>query len=167
MFSAQRTKLMLDCFRTGGANSPETFVTAVAATLARYPDQVIYEVTDPLAGLPSQLSWMPTIKDVHDACERAMIPINNAAALKRDVAAQMEARRQEDEAKQHRPTVAELKAKYGENWGMTSLDQPKKPPMQAPTIEQLRHHYKHYDLEFKPKTELEEHIDAGFSPSTI
>ena len=69
ILAAERAKLMLDCFRTGGANNPEVFVTAVAATLARYPDQVIYDVTDPRLGLPSQLTWMPSIKEVYDAAK--------------------------------------------------------------------------------------------------
>src|SRR5690349_15537233 len=73
ILAAERTQLMLDCFRTGEANNPEVFVTAIAATLARYPDQVIYEVTDPRTGIPSKISWMPTIKDVREACEQATL----------------------------------------------------------------------------------------------
>lgn len=157
---------MLDCFRTGGANSPETFVTAIAATLARYPDEVVYAVTDPLSGIPANFTFMPTIKDVHDACEVAMRPIRNAQEHERLVAQQFAERRREDEAKANRPTLEELKAKYGKDWGLTSLGKKEAVKAAALTSEQIKHHYQHYDLAYKPK-ELEEHIDAGFSPGSV
>jgi hypothetical protein len=117
--AAERTKLMLDCFRTGGANSPETFVAAIAATLARYPDEVIYEVTDPRTGLPSQLTWMPTIKEVYDACERILLPIRVREEREKRIAEQLEARRLEDERQANKPTYDQLKDKYGPDWGIT------------------------------------------------
>ena len=162
--------MMLDCWRTGGANSPETFVTAVAATLARYPDQVIYDVTDPTLGLPVQITWMPSVKEVFDACERALLPIRNQIEREKRIAEQLEARRLEDEAKAVKPTYEQLKAKYGPDWGIQNPDHKKRPPPDpAPTMDQLRHHYQHYDLEFKPKNhvDLEQHIERGFSPGSV
>ena len=160
---------MLDCWRTGGANNPETFVTAVASTLARYPDQVIYDVTDPRSGLPAQLTWMPSIKEVFDACERALAPIRDQIEREKRIAEQMEARRLEDEARATKPTYDQLKAKYGPDWGISNATKAKGPPTPAPTTDQLRHHYQHYDLEFKPKNHayLEEHIERGFSPGSV
>lgn len=147
---------MLDCFRTGGANNPETFVTAVAATLARYPDQVIYDVTDPRSGLPAQISWMPTIKEVYDACARAFLPIRDQIEREKRIAEQMEVRRLEDEAAVEKPTYDSLKEKYGPDWGISNPDRKKRPtPARAPDVEQLRHHYQHYNLEFKPKQAAE------------
>jgi hypothetical protein len=52
-----------------------------------------------------------------------------------------------------RPTLSDLKAKYGENWGLKSLDEPPRNPKPAPTIDELREHYAKHDLGFKPKTE--------------
>ena len=159
---------MLDCFRTGGANNPEVFVTAVAATLARYPDQVIYDVTDPRSGLPVQITWMPSIKDVYDACERAYLPIKTQIEREKRIEEQLAARKAEDEANAKKPTYDELKAKYGPDWGISNATKSKGPPAPAPTIDQLRHHYQHYDLGFKPKNhaELEDHINRGFSPAS-
>lgn len=158
---------MLDCFRTGGANSPETFVTAVAATLARYPDHVIYEVTNPMTGLPVHLTFMPSIKDVRDACEKEMEPVYRRQREEKFIADLKESRKQDEVARENRPTVEELKAKYGENWGMKSLDEPAQKPKPAPTKEDLAAHYAKYGLGFRPKSELEEHIDNGFSPSSV
>lgn len=142
---------MLDCWRTGGANSPETFVTAVAATLARYPDQVIYDVTDPRSGLPIQINWMPTIKDVYDACERAYLPIRTQIERERRIAEQIETRRREDEARAERPSFDDLKTKYGPDWGLSNATNARGPAPATPTAEQLRHHYQHYNLAFSPK----------------
>lgn len=145
---------MLDCFRTGAANSPETFVTAIAATLARYPDQVIYDVTDPRSGLPSYLSWMPTIKDVHDACDRAYLPIKNAIEREKRIAEQMAERKAEEN--RPRPTLEQLKAKYGPDWGLTTKEpRADKPAHKAPTKEELAAHYREFDLEFKPRNRSE------------
>jgi hypothetical protein len=160
---------MLDCYRTGGANNPETFVTAVAATLARYPDQVIYDVTDPTSGIPKQITWMPSIKEIYDTCERAMAPIRYRIEHEKRVAEQMELRRLEDEARAKAPSYDQLKEKYGADWGIKNPDHKKRSPAApAPTAEQLRHHYQHYDLQFRPKRqdELEQQIDRGIGPST-
>lgn len=145
---------MLDCWRTGGANSPETFITAVAAVLSKYPDEVVYSVTDPTGGLPLQLTWMPSVKEVHDACEKEMEPIYRRKREEKLIADLRESRRQDEIAREHRPTVEELKAKYGENWGLKSLDVPERKPKPAPTIEQLRAHYATHNLGFKPKEQL-------------
>lgn len=142
---------MLDCWRTGGANSPETFVTAVAATLARYPDQVIYDVTDPRSGLPIQINWMPSIKEVYDACERAYLPVKTQIEREKRIAEQIEARKRDDEARQRRPSFDELKAKYGPDWGLSNATKTTGAVPAAPTVEQLRHHYQHYNLAFRPK----------------
>lgn len=160
---------MLDCWRTGSANNPEVFVTAVAATLARYPDQVIYDVTDPRSGLPVQIAWMPSIKEVYDACERAVLPIRGQIEREKRIAEQMEARRVEDEAKDSKPSYDELKARYGQDWGLSHATKARGQPSPAPTIEQLRHHYQHYELAFKPKNhaELEDHLERGFSPGSV
>lgn len=166
ILAAERTQLMLDCFRTGAANNPEVFVTAIAATLARYPDQVIYDVTDPRTGIPSKISWMPTIKDVREACERAYGPIKEDVEREKRIAEQMRLR--EEYESKSRPTYDDLKAKYGKDWGIGRVNGTEERVWApAPNAAEIRAHYRKYNLQFRPKTELEEHIDAGFSPSTV
>lgn len=151
ILAAERTQLMLDCYRTGAANNPEVFVTAVAATLARYPDQVIYDVTDPRTGIPSKISWMPTIKDVREACERAYEPIKEEIEREKRIAEQMRLR--EEYESKPRPTLDELKAKYGKDWGLRDLTKPEKQWEPAPTKSQIAEHYRKYNLQFRPKEE--------------
>lgn len=144
-------------------------MAAIAAVLARYEEGTITAVTHPVAGIPGEIKWLPSVLEVREACERAELPKRNQRAREKRIADQMETRRLEDEAKAHRPTYDELKAKYGPDWGISNATKKRGPPAPAPTLEQLRHHYQHYDLAFKPKNqgELEEHIDNGFSPGTV
>ncbi|MGF6434339.1 hypothetical protein ABIE91_009559 [Bradyrhizobium elkanii] len=154
VLASERAKLMLDCYRTGGANNPETFVTAVAATLARYPDEVIYAVTDPTTGIPVQITWMPSIKEVNDACAKAHEPIvQNEIRLKR-IREQMEMRERMDRGE--KPTLDQLKEKYGENWGLERLKSTK-------TAEEKREESR-IALERSQARIRAEYIEAGLNP---
>ena len=61
--------MLFGCYRKGDANDPDTYTAAIAAILAEYPVDVIRDVTDPRVGLPRKLSWLPTVKEVSDACD--------------------------------------------------------------------------------------------------
>ena len=115
-YAAMRAKILLGCYRTGDANDPETYIAAITAALARYPEQIITSVTHPVSGLPSKTSWLPTIKEVVDACDAEYAPIaNNEARLKR-IKEQLEMREREDRGE--KPTLAQLHEKYGKDWGL-------------------------------------------------
>jgi hypothetical protein len=148
-YAAIRAKLLLGCYRTGEANDPETYVAAITAVLAKYPREVITSVTHPVTGLPSKKGWLPTVKEVNDACSEAFTPIAENEARLRRIKEQVEMRERADRGE--RPTMEQMKAKYGPNWGIGEPERPVEPKAAAPTIEQLKHHYEHYDLAFKPK----------------
>lgn len=116
-YAADRARLLLGCYRKGEANDPETYVAAITATLSRYPEEVITAVTHPASGLPVTLSWLPTVKDVKDACETALYPIRQRELRDQRVTEQL-ALRDQDIPRNERPTFEELKAKYGDNWGL-------------------------------------------------
>lgn len=166
-YAAERARLLFGCYRTGDANDPETYVAAITAVLARYPEDIITQVTHPVTGLPHTKSWLPTVKEVADACVAANEPfIEEQMRLKR-IKEQFEMRERMDRGE--RPTMAQLKEKYGENWGIGEPEKRVEAKPQAPTIEQLRHHYQHYNLEFRPKNQddLEDQIDRGISPASV
>lgn len=166
-YAAERARLLLGCYRTGDANDPATYVAAITAILARYPEEIITVVTHPATGLPSKKGWLPTVKEVRDACEHEIEPIREHEARLKLIKEQLEMRERMERGE--RPTMAQLKERYGENWGIGEPEKPIERKAQAPTIEQLRHHYQHYNLAFKPKNqdELEDHIDGGFSPASV
>lgn len=68
-YAAERARLLLGCYRKGDANDPDTYVAAITATLARYPENVIRDVTHPATGLPIQKDFLPTVREVYLACE--------------------------------------------------------------------------------------------------
>jgi hypothetical protein len=124
-YAAERARLLLGCYRTGDANDPETYVAAITAILARYPEEVITTVTHPATGLPSKKGWLPTVKEVTDACSEALEPIvQNEARVKR-MREQFEAR--EREFRREKPTMEQLKSRFGENWGLHRLKAEKTP----------------------------------------
>jgi hypothetical protein len=62
-------KILLGCYRTGEANDPEVYASAVTHILAQYPEDIMRSVSDPLTGLPSKIEWLPKLKEVLAACE--------------------------------------------------------------------------------------------------
>lgn len=140
-YAAERAKILFGCYRTGDANDPETYVAAITAVLAQYPENIITQVTHPITGLPSNgKGWLPTVKEVRDACDAAYEPIiQNELRLKR-VKEQIEQREREE--RREKPTMDQLKAKYGENWGIgESINEAKRESFKAPSVEDLKAHY--------------------------
>lgn len=166
-YAAERARLLLGCYRTGEANDPVTYVAAITAILARYPEEIITVVTHPATGLPSKKGWLPTVKEVRDACEEEFESTREENARLKRIKEQFEMRERMDRGE--RPTMDQLHAKYGKNFGIGEPEKPVEIKDQAPTIDQLRHHYKHYDLAFKPKShdDLEQHINSGRSPASV
>lgn len=79
-YAAERARLLLGCYRRGDANDPDTYVAAITATLARYPQEVIKAVTHPATGLPIKQDFLPTVREVYLACEAIEIPQREAKA---------------------------------------------------------------------------------------
>lgn len=123
----ERARLLLGCYRTGDANDAETYVAAISATLARYSEKVMDLVTDPRIGLPRKKTWLPSVKEVYDACEEEDLPIRQEAARQERIRKQLADRDQPRE----KPTLAQLKAKYGENWGLNPAPNVKTPDEKA------------------------------------
>jgi len=125
-------------------------MASLGMVLEQYPSDIVEYITDPRTGVQRHKTFPPSIAEIVSACEE------RASYLQRmdryanwgknnDQPALLEAPRET------RPTYAELKAKYGENWGLGDPEKPVERKSQAPTIDQLRHHYQHHDLAFKPK----------------
>jgi hypothetical protein len=79
-------------------------VAAISATLARYSEEIITAVTHPVSGLPSKKTWLPTVKEVFDACEEQANRSYQAEARERRIKDQL-AERERDRLP---PLVADL-----------------------------------------------------------
>lgn len=73
---------MFGCFRKGDANDPATYVAAVTLILADYEPEVIRRVTDPRAGIPRKMKFMPNPAEIAAACDAA----KKAIAAEREMA---------------------------------------------------------------------------------
>lgn len=132
-YATERARLLLGCYRTGDANDPETYVAAIAATLARYSEQIITDVTHPVTGLPSKKGWLPTVKEVFDACEELAGAVGEKAARERRIKEQIAAREEQDRFAAEKPTLERLQAKYGLNYGLTPVEPKKANEFKAPS----------------------------------
>ncbi len=120
-FATERARLLLGQFRRGEANDPATFITSIAAILARHSPEIVAEVTDPRAGLAGKTDWLPTVKEVSEACE--VLAVRAAARQKSDaLRTETLARRADEMPRAGRPTVEQLREKYGPTWGLTAAD---------------------------------------------
>lgn len=111
---------LVGCYRTGEASDPDTYFRALAALLGSYPTEVIHAVVDPRCGIPAQSQWLPTLAEVKAACEREMEPVYREREYQRrrsDLARALPPPPSGD-----RPTIDQLKAQYGECWGIKQDD---------------------------------------------
>lgn len=123
-FALERARLLFGQFRRGEANDPATFAASVAAVLSRYPDDVIIAATDPRTGLALRSDWLPTVREVGAICEEFMTSIRAAEHRERAMA---ETLRWRQNTPAQKPTIQELREKYGDNWGLSSSPQSAKP----------------------------------------
>jgi hypothetical protein len=112
---------LLGCYRRDDAADPETYAAAVAAVLSTYPPDIVKRVTDPRTGLPGKSKFLPTVSEVREECER--LAMADAASIERQqsIERQLAERKAEEESRaaRPRPTIEELKEKYGPNWGLS------------------------------------------------
>ena len=112
--STHRATILLGCYRKGDAADPDTYVAAIAATLSSFSEEIVHRVTDPVNGLPSQSQFLPTVKEVHDAC--AAIERRHAQHIEREqrIERQLADREEFEKSRKTRLSIAELKAAYGD-----------------------------------------------------
>ncbi len=116
-YAAERAALLLGCYRRGDAENPDLYVAAIAAVMADYPVDIIKRVTDPRTGIPGRSKWLPAVAEIRDFCEAEYEPVRRRQEYDRRAEERKRALPPPDD-RASRPTVADLKAKYGENWGI-------------------------------------------------
>lgn len=98
------------------------YLAATTAVFCRYATDVVRRAIDPRSGLPSKLKWLPTIAEIVAECEA--LAAADAAMEKRRRDLEEQFRRREGSEKADRPSMEELRARYGDRWG---LGEPQKP----------------------------------------
>lgn len=70
--AVERATLLASCYRRDDAADPRTYLRAVSAVLAEYPEAVVVRVTDPRTGLARRLKWLPNIAEISEVCDREL-----------------------------------------------------------------------------------------------
>lgn len=140
-YATERAQLLLGCYRSGEANDPDTYVAAISATLARYSQQIITDVTHPVSGLPAKKSWLPTVKEVFDACEEEADRDRQQTAREHRIQEQFAMRAEQDRLDAVKPSFEQMKEKYGPNWGLTPNEPAKKSSFKAPSWQEIASTY--------------------------
>lgn len=147
--------MLYSAYRTDQYADPEGFMASLGLVFSQYPDDVIVYVTDPRTGVQRGKVFPPSIAEIVAACDARLADKERMRRYmnwgKNDPTPLLEGPKNED-----RPTYDGLKAKYGDNWGIGAEEVKARQVKPAPTADQLRHHYQHYDLGFKPRREAAE-----------
>lgn len=121
---------MMRGYANGGATASKGYLGALAEVLAQYPRCIAARAAHVMHGVPSECRFLPTPADVIAWCERETKDLrgivdrdDHYSALERAAAERAQEAERLVEARKTRPTYADLKAKYGENWGLNSTSE--------------------------------------------
>lgn len=89
-YATRKAGHLLNLYRKGDAQDPETYVAGLAAVLSEYDPAVVDYVCDPRTGIARRLKWLPTIAEIADECDIRAAIQKNVDAL-RAMAAQKRA----------------------------------------------------------------------------
>lgn len=168
--AAKFCESLMGQFRRNDADDPDTFVTAITAIMADYPPVVLEVVCSPTAGLATNGNFVTSVFEVREACNAQldlMIGRWKWDRLPPERKAKIAAVTRQEQvlaliSESVRPTKADLKAKYGENFGIGADDAPKEyTPRSLAEIAvsangRIADHYSRYGLSFKPKSIVKE-----------
>ena len=140
--AVQRADLLFRCYPKSEADDPETYAAAASALLAKYPDDVILQATDPADGIAAHCKWRPHLAEIREFCEQIMIPRRIAEDREAELERTRRLMEERGPPRDQRPTYADLKSKieseHGPNWGIGQGDDfRKKSPWLS--LDQLAH----------------------------
>lgn len=123
-------RIIFSCYRADQYSDPDGYMDSLGAVLEQYPNDVIVYITDPRSGVQRHHKWPPTISEIVEACD------NRIAELKRNERYRNWGKNDQtllQGPQVEKPTIEQLKAKYGPNWGIGDIQKSaQEPPRQAP-----------------------------------
>jgi hypothetical protein len=103
------------------ASDPTVFVAGLVMLLGNYPREVVESALSPLSGIPSKYKFIPSLVGVKEELEERYAPILRAAERERARNQTITHLRIAGPVTQ-RPTLEELKQKYGPTFGLTKVE---------------------------------------------
>lgn len=113
-----------------GQQVPDSYIGALAEVVAQYPRCIALRAGDLKMGVQRETKFLPTVADIVAWAERETNALrgivdkdDHYAALEQAVADRAREAERIVEARKTRPTYNDLKSKYGENWGLSVMEQ--------------------------------------------
>ena len=94
------------------ASDPTVFLAGLVQLLSGYPSLILENLLSVHSGIPAKFKFLPTISEIREECERIVGPYRYAAEFERGNHELLGA-----PPAGKKPTLDELKAKHGPNWG--------------------------------------------------
>jgi hypothetical protein len=104
---------LFDYFPPPEVGSAETLLSGAVKMFLMYPREAVEAVCNPVSGLPSQVKWAPRLAEIRQALEIATGPLQRRQERERQIAEQLEARKQITDQRP-RPTYEELQRRCAE-----------------------------------------------------
>lgn len=112
-------RILFSSYRRDQYDDPESYMASLGMVFEGYSDEVICYVTSPRTGVQRKVKFPPTISEVVEACDDHTAYLANMERFKNwgnGNANLLEPPRE------NRPTLAQMKEKYGPNWGIGPND---------------------------------------------
>jgi hypothetical protein len=113
-------KVLFSAYRLDQYTDPDGFKLNIGLVLEQYPIETIKFVTDPRTGVQRRHEWPPSVKNVVDACDSHM---GQAAMQHRFRNWGKGNDLMLEGPRETRLTREELKAKYGDDWGLVTTQE--------------------------------------------
>jgi hypothetical protein len=129
-------------------DEPDGALASYVEVLSGYSDVIVQHVTSNKTGIQRRSKFPPRVAELVAICDEAAEAIERRRRYEnwgKNDATLLEG------PKGEKPTLEELKAKYGPNWGLTPRETVDRPVAKGPTPSEIVAHYAKYDLEFKEK----------------
>lgn len=122
--AAKAADRLFGFYPRSAASDPEIFMTGLVELFASYPAYLTERFLSVTTGIPGRFKMLPSIAEIRQFCEDIYGPLRRAQEWQELQKQRMEWARNNPALPAPelppRPTLEELKAKYGENWGLKS-----------------------------------------------
>lgn len=132
----QRQRILFSSYRLDQYDDPESYMASLGMVFEGYSDEVICYVTAPQTGIQRRVKWPPTISEIVEACDAHVEHLAKMERFKNWGSGN----KLLEPPRENRPTLAEMKEKYGDNWGLTPQE-PRAKAVPAPTWDQISEIY--------------------------
>jgi hypothetical protein len=132
-------RIIFSAFRADQYSDPDGYLTSLGLVLEQYPSDVIVYISDPRTGVQRRCKWPPTISEIVEACD------DRVSELKRNERYRNWGKNDStlllDGPQIPRPTLEEIKLKYGPNYGLTANEPPRESTFKAPSWDAITEAY--------------------------